>query len=137
MKTTVLNQTDGYGQGLMERPDKNPFAAGVSLGHRRTQVEMQTEATGNQMSLGCPVQGSRRTGCNTGSTGSGSGSTAATAERTGGRNKSSERRFGIYTQQHLTSDYVTHINRIFPFLETLGFLEKGHEGIIKAFKNSD
>lgn len=45
---------------------------------------MQGESTGNQKrSLGCPVQGSCRTGCNTGSTGSGSGSTAATAEHTG------------------------------------------------------
>lgn len=52
------------------------------------QVQMQGEATGNQkMNLGCPVQGSCRTGCNTGSTGSGSGSTAATAEHTGGRNR--------------------------------------------------
>lgn len=33
-------------------------------------------------SLGCPVQGSRHIGCNTGSTGSGSGSTAATAAHT-------------------------------------------------------
>ncbi len=49
------------------------------------QVRMQDEATGNQkMSLGCPVQDSCRTGCNTGSTGSDSGSTAATAEHTGG-----------------------------------------------------
>lgn len=52
------------------------------------QVQMQGEATGNQkMNLGCPVQGSCRTGCNTGSTGSGSGSIAATAEHTGGRNR--------------------------------------------------
>jgi len=50
---------------------------------------MQTEATGNQMSPGCPVQGSRHTGCNTGSTGSGSGSTAATAEHTGERHTKS------------------------------------------------
>lgn len=40
-------------------------------------------STGSQRrSLGCPVQGSCHTGCNTGSTGSGSGSTAATAEHT-------------------------------------------------------
>lgn len=44
---------------------------------------MEEEATGNQMSPGCPVQGIRRTGCSTGSTGSGFGSTAATAEHTG------------------------------------------------------
>lgn len=70
------------------------------LGHRWMQVQMQSEATGNQkMSLGCPVQGSRRTGCNTGSTGSGSGSTAATAERTGGeteRKNSSENKFTFF-----------------------------------------
>lgn len=56
------------------------------------QVEVQGGATGNQkMSLGCPVQGSCHTGCNTGSTDSGSGSTAATAEHTGGRNRKQER----------------------------------------------
>lgn len=49
---------------------------------------MQDQFTGNQkMSLGFPVQGSCHTGCNTGSTGSDSGSTVATAEHTGGRNK--------------------------------------------------
>lgn len=52
------------------------------------QVQMQEESTGNQkMSLGCPVQGSCHTGCNTGSTGSDSGSTAATAEHTGWKKK--------------------------------------------------
>lgn len=51
-------------------------------------VQMQDESTGNQKtSLGCPVQGSYRTGCNTGSTGSDSGSTAATVEHTGWKNK--------------------------------------------------
>lgn len=58
---------------------------------------MQPEggATGNQRSLGCSDQDSRRTGCNTGSTGSGSGSTAATAERTGGGGaERTERRLG-------------------------------------------
>lgn len=39
------------------------------------------------MSPGFPVQGSCHTGCNTGSTGSDSGSTVATVEHTGGRNK--------------------------------------------------
>lgn len=49
---------------------------------------MQNQFTGNQkMSPGFPVQGSCHTGCNTGSTGSDSGSTVATAERTGWRQK--------------------------------------------------
>lgn len=39
------------------------------------------------MSPGFPAQGSCHTGCNTGSTGSDSGSTVATAEHTGGGNK--------------------------------------------------
>ena len=50
------------------------------------QVQKQDEATGNQRtSLGFPVQDIHRTGCNTGSTGSGSGSTAATAAHTVGK----------------------------------------------------
>lgn len=49
---------------------------------------MQSKVTENQkMSLGCLVQGSCHIGCSTGSTGSGSGSTAATAEHTGGKKK--------------------------------------------------
>lgn len=49
---------------------------------------MQDQFTENQKtSPGFPVQGSCHTGCNTGSTGSDSGSTVATAEHTGGRNK--------------------------------------------------
>lgn len=69
------------------------FAAEVrrGVGHRWVQVQMQGEATGNlKTSLGCPVQGSCHTGCNTGSTGSGSGSTAATAEHTGGEKQSKQ-----------------------------------------------
>lgn len=59
---------------------------------------MQGEATENQkMSLGCPVQGSCRTGCNTGSIGSGSGSTAATAEHTGGRTESKHNSESMFT----------------------------------------
>lgn len=46
------------------------------------------EATGNQkMSLGCLVQDSCHTGCNIDSTGSDSGSTAATAEHTVNQSK--------------------------------------------------
>lgn len=45
---------------------------------------MPYNATENQrMRRGCPVQGNHRTGCSTDSIGSGSGSTAATAGRTG------------------------------------------------------
>lgn len=86
----MLNQTETLmGRGLRVRLYKiNLLQRSECLGHRRMQGQMQGEVTGYQKrSLGCPVQGSCRTGCNTGSTGFGSGSTAATAERTGGRNR--------------------------------------------------
>lgn len=86
----VKPDRDSYGWGLDVRLYKiDLLQRSECLGHRwMMQVKMQGQATGNQkMNLGCPVQGSCRIGCNTGSTGSGSGSIAATAEHTGGRNR--------------------------------------------------
>lgn len=75
---------DDYGWELYT---KSIFCRGQSVWDSG-QLEMQNQFTGNQkMSPGFPVQGSCHTGCNTGSTGSDSGSTVATAERTGWRQK--------------------------------------------------
>lgn len=60
---------------------------------------MQDQFTGNQKrSLGFPVQGSCHTGCNTGSTDSDSGSTAATAEHTG-VNKNKQKKSLIWLKE--------------------------------------
>lgn len=73
---------------------------------------MQEEATGNQKtSLGCPVQGNRRTGCSTGSTGSGFGSTAATAERTGRNEGGKKVRFPSIKAENGQTAYCTLFDR--------------------------
>lgn len=67
------------------------------LGNKKMQIRMQVKSTENQkMSLGRPVQGNCHIGCNTGSTGSDSGSTAATAERTGRKTSTEIRACSIF-----------------------------------------
>ena len=93
MKDTVLNRTKTVMLGdSMWNCTKSICCRGQRCsGQKWMQVQTWREATGNQkMCPGCPVQGSCRTGCSTGSTGSGSGSTAATAEHTGGKKQTQQ-----------------------------------------------
>lgn len=85
--------------------------------------------TGNQkMSPGFPVQGSCHTGCNTGSTGSDSGSTVATAEHTEERNK-------MIIIMAFTALFSAHLTMIFEWLEQFRLLKVG-ERPVRTFKLS-